>query len=145
MKGLSLLVLTVCGLLAGASGQDRDRLHRIYGDPIGEVFRAADDIFVTTLLSQHRNVCEVRIEHRWRGKTLTDDEVDPVLENVAPKSERGASIISVLLHGICPTDDCAGVREDYQWLSIIKIGTNNAYKDVTVRFNRPECGRPTPR
>lgn len=144
MKSRLVSLIPVLVLFIGASGHnDENQLRQYYGAPMGEVYLAADDVIVTTSLDSQRNVCKMRIEHRSHGKRLTDAEMNPVLDKIAPESDRGEYIIGMFLNLLCPPDnDCRGTKEDYKKLSITKIGGTNAYRYVTVLYHRPECEEP---
>ena len=63
-----------------------------------------------------------------------------VLDEIAPKTSRGAYKIGTFLNVIClPDNDCAGVSEDYQRLAIVKIGSTNEYRYVDVLYHLPGC------
>jgi hypothetical protein len=65
---------------------------------------------------------------------MTDKEVNTVLDEIAPKDERGKYKMGTFLNVIClPDNDCSGVSEDYERLAITKIGSTN----VSVRANTP--------
>ena len=131
-----------------ASAQDRAGLKQHYGDAIGEVYRTNNSLTVTAYFDSHGNICKEHIQSENRGKRLTDEEVNGVLEDIAPKSSRGAYKIGTFLNVIClPDNDCAGVSEDYQRLAIVKIGSTNEYRYVDVLYHLPACqseakGRP---
>src|SRR5689334_21013124 len=107
-----------------ASAQDRAGLKRNYGDPVGEVYRTSNGLTVTAYFDSDGNICKEHIQSENRGKRLTDEEANGVLEDIAPKSSRGAYKIGTFLNVIClPDNDSAGVSEDYQRLAIVKIGS----------------------
>jgi hypothetical protein len=43
---------------------------------------------------------------------MTDKEVNTVLDEIAPKNERGKYKMGTFLNLCCPDNDWAGVRED---------------------------------
>jgi hypothetical protein len=127
-------------LVLGASASSRDELRTLYGEPIGEVYRAGGDVILTTSRDAHRNICLLRIEHETRGRRLTDAELNTVLDKVAPKADRGDYVIGTFLNILCPPDsDCSGASEDYKRLAITKIGNTNEYRYVVIFYHRPEC------
>jgi hypothetical protein len=73
---------------------------------------------------------------------MTDKEVDTVLDEIAPKDDRGKYKMGTFLNVIClPDNDCAGVSEDYERLAITKIGSTNEYRYVSILYHSAECRR----
>lgn len=143
MSSRTCLVLLFClatTCQTVASAQDRAGLKRHYGDAIGEVYRTSNGLTVTAYFDSHGNICKEHVQSENRGKRLTDEEVNGVLDDIAPKSSRGAYKIGTFLNGFClPDNDCAGVSEDYQRLAIVKIGSTNEYRYVDVLYHLPAC------
>jgi hypothetical protein len=71
---------------------------------------------------------------------MTDKEVNTVLDEIAPKSERGNYKTGTFLNIVClPDNDCAGASEDYVRLAITKIGSTNEYRYVAILYHSAEC------
>ncbi len=121
-------------------GQDRAALKQHYGEAIGEVYRTSNGLTVTAYFDSQGNICKEHIQSENRGKRMTDDDVNPVLDDIAPKTSRGTYKIGTFLDVIClPDNDCAGVSEDYQKLAIVEIGSTNEYRYVDVVYHSPAC------
>src|SRR5579871_2117767 len=117
--------LRLAAIVAGAvialpllvAAQSRAVLIQRYGNPIGEVYRTSNHLTVTTYFDEHGNICREHIESENRGRRMTDKEVNTVLDEIAPKEERGKYKMGTFLNVIClPDNDCAGVSEDYERL-----------------------------
>jgi hypothetical protein len=123
-----------------AHGQNRAALQQHYGDAVGEVYRTSNGLTVTAYFDPQGNICQEHIQSENRGKRMTDNEVNGVLDDIAPKTSRGAYKIGTFLNVIClPDNDCAGVSEDYQKLAIVKIGDSNEYRYVDVLYHSAAC------
>src|SRR5713226_6033603 len=125
------MFLTLAAIVAGAllalplvvSAQNSTDLRQHYGNAIGEVYRTSNHLLVTAYFDEHGNICREHIESEDRGRRMTDKEVNTVLDEIAPKNERGNYKIGTFLNIIClPDNDCAGVSENYERLTISKIG-----------------------
>ena len=129
----------VLALAIIASGQDRNALRKQSGNAIGEVYHTSNHLTVTAFFDEQENICRARIEHENKAR-MTDGEVNSVLDEIAPKSERGSYKMGTFLNIIClPDNDCAGVSEDYERLAITKIGSTNEYRYVSIVYHSAEC------
>jgi hypothetical protein len=89
--------LRLAAVVAGAvltlplvvSAQNRADLKQRYGNAIGEVYRASNGLIVTAYFDERGNICRENIESENRGRRMTDKEVNSVLDEIAPKDERG--------------------------------------------------------
>ena len=109
---------------------------------MGEVYRTSNGLTVTAYFDSQGNICREHIQSENRGKRMTDDEVNPVLDDIAPKASRGTFGIGTFLNVYClPDNDCAGVSEDYQKLAIVKIGNTSYYRYVEVVYHSPACNQ----
>ena len=123
-----------------AHAQNRTAIRRLYGGAIGEVYRTSNGLTVTAYFDTQGNLCREHIESENRGRRMTDNEVNSVLDEIAPKDERGPYKIGTFLDVIClPDNDCDGVSEDYARLSITKIGSTNEYRYVSIIYHSAEC------
>lgn len=124
------------------AAQNRADLRQHFGNAIGEVYRTSNHLIVTAYFDEHGNACREHIESENKGGRLTDKQVNTVLGEIAPKKERGAYKLGSFLNVIClPDDDCAGVSENYERLSITKIGSTNEYRYVSILYHSAECRR----
>ena len=131
---------TVLALPLLVAAQNRADLRHHYGDAVGEVYCTSNHLTVTAYFDEHGNICREHIESENRGQRMTDKEVNTVLDEIAPKSDRGNYKIGTFLDVIClPDNDCAGVSEDYERLAIMKIGSTNEYRYVSILYHSAEC------
>jgi hypothetical protein len=132
----------ILALASVISAQNRSDLTQRYGNSIGEVYRTSNQLMVTAYFDRDGNICRERIESENRGRRMTDEEVNTVLDEIAPKNERGNYIMGTFLNIICvPDNDCAGVSENYERLLITKTGDTNEYRYVSVSYHSAECRR----
>lgn len=123
-----------------AFAQNRTDLRQHYGNAIGEVYRTSNHLTVTAYFDEHGNICRERIESENRGRRMTEKEVNTVLDEIAPKIERGSYKMGTFLNITClPDNNCAGVMEDYERLAITKIGSTNEYRYVSIFYHSAEC------
>lgn len=93
------------------------------------------------------------------GSGITDAELDPVLNELAPDDVRGEHKMSTFLDVTCvkvqkpensnssgkpelaldPCAECSGVSDDYERAKITRFGNTNEYSSVWISFDRPEC------
>jgi len=105
-----------------------------------EESRTKYSLKVTVYFDSQGNICKEHVESENRGMRMTDDAVNVVLSEIAPKTSRGTYKMGTFLNVIClPDNDCAGVSEDYQKLAIVKIGGNNESRYVDVVYHSPAC------
>jgi hypothetical protein len=137
MKSQMVLLLLV---VVSACAQDSATLRKTYGAPVGEVYRLGDDVMLTTSFNAEGSICGLRVEHETHGRKLTDAELTPLLDQVAPASARGKYIIGTFLDVVClPDNDCDGVSELYSRMKITKMGNTNEYRYASVGYLRPDC------
>ncbi len=130
----------VVALPSAVYAQNRADLSQRYGTAIGEIYRTSNRLVITAYFDKDGNICREHIESEDRGRRMTDEEVNTVLDEIAPKKERGNYIIGTFLNIIClPDNDCAGVSEAYEHLGIQKIGSTNEYRYVSISYHSAEC------
>jgi hypothetical protein len=137
MQRLILLVLSVAGTLAMSAplaGQSLDELKRKYGEPISQTFVVRPDISVTATYAANGRITELLIAPRItdliksRGRTLSRDTVEAIVQQLVPSSARGKFLISTFLNVTClPENDCAG--------------TSESYEKVTIYYNSAQAGQ----
>lgn len=142
MRGTVILTVAVVALTLVASGQNRSALKEHYGNAIGEVYRTSNHLTVTAYFDEQENICRARIESETKGRRMTDGEVNSVLDEIAPKNHRGRFKMGTALDIAClPDNDCAGVSDEYEGLSITKIGGANEYRYISIVYYSAECKR----
>jgi hypothetical protein len=106
-------------------GQSKEELRRKYGEPISETFLVRPGISVTATYATNGRVTELLISSRTtdliksRGKTLSQDSVTAILDELVPRSVRGKYLIGSFLDVMClPENDCQGASEQYQSVTI---------------------------
>jgi hypothetical protein len=125
---------------AVADGQSRTALKQRHGEAIGEVYRTANGLTVTAYFNAQGSICKEHIESESRGTPMTDADVTPVLDDIAPEAARGTYKMGTFLNVMClPDNNCAGVSEDYRQLAILKIGNTDRYRYVDVTYHSPAC------
>jgi len=144
-----------------AHPQNRDMVQGLYGSPVSEVYRTPKSVTVTASFASSGDLC--RADIRGADETMTDEELNPVLEELAPKDARGRHKINTFLNFTClkvvkaknPTpnsgekpatevvpdvcSECGGVSEDYERVTITKLGNTNEYSSAHITYHRPEC------
>ena len=125
-------------LLGTFAGQNRSTLQQLYGSPIDDAYHAPNDLKVSAQFAVDGGICEASIE-AVRGK-MTDKQLDPVLDAIAPSDTRGQHKMDTFLIRNClPDFECAGVTSDYKHLRITKIGNTNAYSSAMIEYRRHGC------
>lgn len=133
--GVAFLTLT-----SAVSARDRT-LRQHYGNAIGEVYRTPNHLTVTAFFGARGNICLERIESEITGRRLTDKEVNSVLDDIAPKNDRG-NFKRGGFHNLGDPENNSngyGTFEDYDRLTITKDGPDNEYRYVFIFYNSVEC------
>jgi hypothetical protein len=144
MRTVILLFLT-CTI---ATAQTSASLREKYGNPSSETYRVRPDINVTVTYAKTGEVCEMLIKpasETVNGKPslLKSQSLKDVIDELVPKDERGTFIIGTFVNLVClPNNDCAGVDESYQRLSIFSNGSTDAHRFATIRWKRDACESP---
>jgi hypothetical protein len=135
-----------------------ETLRQRYGQPVSQTFLVRPGIVVTATNGATGKICELVISpgpeepdpnnkmmKRWPGSApIHDDLLRQIAEELVPKSEWGKYIIPTFIDGVCmPQNDCAGVEEEYQNLTIFRsnAGVAGASRYETIRWKRAECGQ----
>jgi len=165
--GLSALVAILALMQSSSSTgtapavQNRDAIQRLYGSPVSEVYRTSQDLTITATFASNGNVCRARIKSD--GLEITDAQLNPVLDELAPKEVRGEYKMGTFLDITClkprkpgmsrsksrgkaamelvedPCAECSGVSEDYERVTITRYGNSDEYSSVYISFKHPEC------
>lgn len=140
LKGAAIVPEAILALSSVATAQNRADLRQHYGHAVGEVYRTSNHLTVTAYFDERGNICGEHIESENRGMRMTDKEVNTVLDEIAPRDERGKYKKGAALDVIClPDNDCRGSSEDYERLKITRIGTSNEYRYVSIVYHSAEC------
>jgi hypothetical protein len=141
---------------------DRGTLVALYGNPVSEVYRTPRNLRITSSFAPNGNLCRAHIQSDG-DDGITDTQLNPALDELAPKDVRGKYKIGTFLDVTClkllkpenatsnasgkpatelavdPCAECSGVSEDYEQVNITKYGNTNEYSSVWITFHRPEC------
>jgi hypothetical protein len=135
---LSILTCVSLMLIGTVSGQNRATLQQLYGSPIGGVYQTSSRLIVTPQFAPNGNLCNAYIGAAT-GR-MTDGQLDPVLNELAPIQARGEHKIDDFLDRYCGPDiECSGVSYDYAHLTITKIGNTNSYSSASITYRRRGC------
>jgi len=140
LKIAVIVAVTVLTITSVASAQN-STLRRHYGNAIGEVYRTPNRLIVTAFFDAHGDICREQIESEIRGRRMTDKDVNRVLDEIAPKNYRGNYKIGGFRNMSSPDNDSSGVFEDYERLTITKIGSDNEYRYVFILYHSAECAQ----
>lgn len=134
---LAFAYLCIVLLGTAAAGQNQSTFLKLYGSPVGDVYQISPRLKMTAEFARSGNLCRAYIGAV--DKKITDVELDPVLDQLAPTNARGKLKIANFLDIICPPYDCSGVEENYERLQIARMGSINAYNSVVITYYRHEC------
>jgi hypothetical protein len=119
---MPLIALITCTLLVG---QSTDLLRRKYGEPVSETFTVRPGIVVTATYGPARRIVELVIAPenkgmiKSRGTLLNKDSVKAIIDELVPSSRRGKFVIGEFVNWNClPENDCVGVEEDYEKVTV---------------------------
>jgi hypothetical protein len=161
------VLLAVVQLSSSKSGtpariQNRDRVQRLYGSPISEVYRTSQNLTITASFAGNGSLCQADIES-GADVGITDSQLNAVLDELAPEDVRGKHKLSTFLNITClkrlkpetstsepsgkpainlvvdPCRQCSGVSDDYERGNITKYGNTNEYGTVRITLDRVEC------
>jgi hypothetical protein len=130
-----------------ATVQNRETVQRLYGSPVSEVYRTAQDLMINSSFAPSGNLCRAQITSDVNAR-ITDRQLDAVLNELVPEEVRGKYKLGTFLNITClksgelavdPCRECSGVSEDYERVNITKYGNTNQYSSVEIAFHRPEC------
>jgi hypothetical protein len=121
-------VLGIVGLfLLGGTlvGQSRDDLMRNYGQPVSETFAVRAGVTLIATYSKTGRITEFVISPampdliKSRGKTLSQDAVNSVIDELVPRSARGKQKTGGFINAAClPENDCNGSVAEYERVTI---------------------------
>jgi len=146
----------------GETVQNRDTVQRLYGSPVSEVYQTPQGLNIIASFASSGNLCRTHIRSD-NASGITDEQLNGVLQKLAPESVRGKHKMSTFLDVTClklqkaetSTSDstgkpamevavdacaeCSGVSVEYEQANITRYGNTNEYSSVWVTFHRPEC------
>ena len=128
--------------------QSQGSLQQKYGPPMRESYLVRPGILVTAMYNKDREVCEMLIEPEPPPSLIKSSDaklesrvLNEIIDELAPKSERGKHIGSSFLNLTClPRNDCAGTSETYERVVIYRNGGVNAHQYATIQWKRLGCG-----
>jgi hypothetical protein len=142
--------------------RNRYTVQSLYGSPVSEVYRTPQDLTITASFASSGNLCRAHIQSD-AASGITDNQLNAVLEEIAPENVRGKHKMSTFLDITClklrkaenstsdsgrkpamqlaadPCGECSGVSDDYEQANITRYGNTNEYSSVWITFHRPEC------
>jgi hypothetical protein len=163
--GMAALIVFLIGVPSSSSKrgtpatiQNRETVQRLYGSPVSEIYRTPQNLTVDASFASNSNLCQADIGSDGDAG-ITDKQLDPVLDALAPQDVRGKAKMDTFLNVTClkiekpenssadssgklvvdPCVECSGVSEDYERVKITKYGNTNQYRSVHITFKRPEC------
>jgi hypothetical protein len=144
MKALIVLLL-IC---MAANAQSREDLHKKYGSPIIETFSVRPGVSVTVSYAETGEVCEMIIHLQQLTsaldypitKTMESKTLTQVIDELVPARERGKRLIPSFLNIAClPLNNCWGVLDDYELVSIQRTGGTDKERYARIRWKRNLC------
>jgi hypothetical protein len=122
MKSLLLGLLATSAILSQSSSDFKQK----YGSPVSETFRVRPGIAVTVRHAPNGRVIEMLVVPLdvdsligSRQMTLQQEAAKSVIDELVPEPTRGKPLMGYFLNDTClPEDDCAGVSENYEKVSI---------------------------
>jgi hypothetical protein len=148
MKSIILLLVffeLFAGVLIGA--QTSESIRQRYGKPVSESYQVKPGIFVVVTYGADDTICEMLIQSapdsapiKHFTPTLKSKEIREVIDELAPKSSRGNFIIGGFVNIFCPPEnDCAGVSEDWEKVSIYINGNIDQHRYATIQWKTTGC------
>ena len=116
------------------------RFARSMERPVSESFLVRPGVTASANYGASGDVCEIVLSpQRLWNSTLDSKDVNQITEELVPTRERGKIETGGPINGACPTNDCSG--SDYEWekVSIVRWGSNDQVRYVTIRWHRGEC------
>jgi len=111
-----------------------------YGPPISENFLVRRGVTASASYGASGLVCEIVVSpQRLWNSTLESRQIEEIIDELVPPSERGKVATPVFLDGSCPTNDCGGSISNWEKVSITRWGSNEQIHYVTIRWLRDEC------
>jgi hypothetical protein len=137
-KPAAVVAVAVLMLTSAVSAND-STLRQHYGKAIGEVYRTRNHLTVAAFFGTRGSICREQIESESTGRRMTEKEVNAVLDEIAPKSDRGNFKTSGFRNIASQDNDSRGTFEAYDRLTITRIGPANEYRYVFIFYNSAEC------
>jgi hypothetical protein len=113
-------------------------LRQKYGNPTSETFPVRPSVIAVVSYDGVGKIQEIVIKPKpddEKVKTIDDKTLEPILDELIPKKERGKYLKGTFFNIICfPANDCGGTGEDYENVYIFRNGNSNAYPFVTITW-----------
>jgi hypothetical protein len=141
-------IFLALSLFLTASAQSQEGVHKKYGSPISETFPIRPGIFLTVQYAETGQVCEMIVHSQLltsdlnfpSTKTITSKTLAEIIEDIAPKAERGKYVIGTFLDMQCPPlNNCDGVKEDYERVTIWRTGGVDKERYARIRWKGIAC------
>ncbi len=145
MKAFSLLFICIT-----LNAQSREELHKRYGLPISETFAARPGVFVTISYAESGEVCEMIIHAQPLAssldfpitKTIESKALKEMIDDLVPMIQRGKYLSGTDLNIVClPLNNCFGVAENYERVTITRTGGTDKGRYVAIRWKTTACRR----
>jgi hypothetical protein len=145
---LGVVLLLLVGL-ASFPADTSQTLHERYGQPILETYLVRPRIAAAVRYGASAHVCAITVYPEHPRHPLSspensigdDKQVAEVLSELVPEKERGKYLMGTFLDLACPGKDvdCGGVEEDWEKLTIHRMGNSYAEHYAAIHWKRDEC------
>jgi hypothetical protein len=141
-------LLTILFICITANAQTREELHKKYRSPIIETFIVRPGISATVGYAETGEVCEMIIHPQQLTsaldypitKTMQSKELTDVIDEVVPINQRGKRIIGSFLNIAClPLNNCWGVMDSYERVTILRNGGDGKERYARIRWKGTSC------
>jgi hypothetical protein len=132
------------------NAQSREELHKRYGLPISETFTVRPGVFLTTSYAKNGELCEMIIHAEPLTsdlnypitKTMESKALKKLIDDLVPMSQRGNFSTTAFLNIDCPPlNNCFGVEDDYERVTIIRNGSTDKERYAIIHWKAAACRR----
>jgi len=140
-----LIALFVC---ISANAQSREELRNKYGSPVSETFSPRPGVFLTVSYADTGEVCEMIIHPQQLTsavdypitKTMQSQELTKIIDEMIPVKQRGKRLLGGFLDLMClPLNNCYGVLDNYERVTITRIGGNDKERYARIQWKATPC------
>ena len=143
---VALLVLLLTLLPVGA--RTNDNLRKRYGAPVSHTYMVRPGITATVSFSKRGGACKILLEPERRlmmessAPRLTLKQINEILDELVPPSERGAPGMVGFVNARClPDDDCWGTSADFERVHIYyNSAGKDEYRFAVLQWKGVACG-----
>jgi hypothetical protein len=116
-------------------------LRERYGPPISENFLIRPGVVASATYGASGHVCGIIVSpQRLWNSTLDSVNVDAIIAELVPRSERGKFVIGSFDDAICfPTMDCGGSSGLWENVDIFHNGSTGNERYIRIHWRRDEC------